>query len=114
MKWISGFTLIELMIVIAIAGILAAIALPIYNAYNTRAADRACLAEAAAYSTVVAAWMVEPANAGTQAPVYNGSACTASFAAPTFGSSGPLQFTAVSPGAGTVNCDLPSSNCELL
>src|SRR3546814_12921901 len=37
-----GFTLIELMIVVAIIAILAAIALPAYNAYRGRASERAC------------------------------------------------------------------------
>src|SRR3546814_9031320 len=54
-----GFTLIELMIVVAIIAILAVIALPAYNAYRVRASEGACQAETLNYARFALAALMD-------------------------------------------------------
>jgi type IV pilus assembly protein PilA len=62
MKNQEGFTLIELMIVIAIIGILAAIAIPQFSAYRRRAYNSAAESDLKNFTTAQEAYFVDEAT----------------------------------------------------
>ena len=102
-KNMQGFTLIELMIVVAIIAILAAIALPAYNAYRIRSAENACLAEAKAFMN---SWLSASVSGMTPLPAPTNRACLTGVAA-------TGAFSPQLPGVRATTCSTTTATCRL-
>ena len=101
------------MIVVAIIGILAAIAIPAYQNYTKNSSDKACLGETKAYANVVMVELLDPNGAaGTLPAAPSGGACTnVTFAG---NISAPVIGNIRNGNHKTVECDLENgATCEL-
>jgi type IV pilus assembly protein PilA len=113
----KGFTLIELMIVVAIIGILAAIAIPAYQNYLIRAQVTEGLSLADGYKTAISEFYAQygyfPLSA-TVAGAAPTAACTGSIATPSAtGSAGKYSTVTVVGCQIQIKYNGPSANAKL-
>ena len=93
MKNQKGFTLVELMVVIAIIGIITAIAIPYYNNYKKTACDQAAISDLYNVKAAVQKYLTDATLKGTAVATDVAGAVTAVLADTTgqYGYPGPTQ-----------------------
>lgn len=104
---ICGFTLIELMIVVAIIAILTAIALPVYRLQQARSAEGACQFEMKSYANMSLAAL---ANNMLVMPAPRQACLAADDASDAVPS---ITGTPRPPGTRMTTCDMRTGNCTL-
>jgi len=112
----AGFNLIELMIVVAIIGVLAAIAIPAYRLYVADAQSSACISEVRRYSSQVYLAINDPeASVLPISPVVGACQSITDARGWTAVTQQKIEAVAKAPSNARIECDIPNGNpCKVL
>lgn len=111
-----GFTLIEIMIVVAIISILAAIAISRYSEYIAKAQQNACLSEAKVYSNYVFILFNDKTDSlSPVAPTINACQSITDAQGWTLITQQKIIAVAKAPSNARIECDVPNgAPCRIL
>ncbi|MGH8054382.1 MAG: prepilin-type N-terminal cleavage/methylation domain-containing protein [Stenotrophomonas sp.] len=103
----AGFTLIELMIVVAVIALLAAVAFPAYREYMIKSAETACQAEMRSYAGFALAKIYDDKTPG---PSPKQACATADDAVDSITD---ITGTPKAPGVKATVCSMSNASCRL-